>query len=240
MWLMFAIVSLLIRAILASSEIDDIVLPDIMDLENESNDILTDNYTDRPGNDIWKVWKKTSFDPWSGKRAKEYSRSKVDSQGKRTKLTHDWYDRDTPTNEFSNVKRITESVEWTPFNSWGGKRAEKLNNRDSVLALTRDPHNLHLMAKDKLIAGRKLGDEKLSIETKNWLSSMCNTCAKKHCEIEKKTKQNEQYEKPRAWGPWHGKRSLKTYTFRFGNEYFTVPADSIKDERNFSPFRKHN
>ena len=61
MWLIFPMVPLLIRAILANSEIDDTTLPDIMELGNDSNDILTDNHTEKSWNEIWKVWKKGSL-----------------------------------------------------------------------------------------------------------------------------------------------------------------------------------
>ena len=61
MWVIFPLVPLLIRAILANPEIDDTTLPDIMELGNDSNDILTDNHTEKSWNEIWKVWKKGSL-----------------------------------------------------------------------------------------------------------------------------------------------------------------------------------
>lgn len=183
--MIFSMVPLLIRAILANPEIDDTTLPDIMELENDSNDILTDNHTEKSWNEIWKVWKKGSlkgernekapnniltgergnlrslihlrpfceiisfpvpFDPWSGKRAKGYSRANVDLEGKGTKLVHDSYDLDAFADGFNNVKRI--KARGNIFNSWGGKRAEKLNDRDDpFLSLTKSPGNFRLMEK---------------------------------------------------------------------------------------------
>ncbi|KAK9299399.1 hypothetical protein QLX08_007568 [Tetragonisca angustula] len=247
MWLIFPMVPLLIRAILANSEIDDTTLPDIMELGNDSNDILTDNHTEKSWNEIWKVWKKGSlkvpFDPWSGKRAKGYTQANVDLQGKGTKLVHDSYDPDAFADGFNNVKRI--KARGNIFNSWGGKRAEKLNNRDDpFLSLTKSPGNFRLMEKDGLVRrnGGKYDDEKLAIQMKNWLSTVCNTWEKKHdcwhCRGNDK-KAEQHYKKPKGWGPWFGKRSLKAYIFRLGNEYFAVPTYSIKDE-SFSPFRKRN
>ena len=56
---------------------------------------------------------------------------------------HDSYDLDAFADGFNNVKRI--KARGNIFNSWGGKRAEKLNDGDPFVSLTKNPCNFRLM-----------------------------------------------------------------------------------------------
>ncbi|CAL7939313.1 unnamed protein product [Xylocopa violacea] len=126
----------------------------------------------------------TSSKRWNDKREKEYfDRSNVDLQTKRTKLTYDGYGRDTAVDEFNGIKRVAKMRKVgskTPFNSWGGKRAEEQSidrEQFSQLSLGPNDRRLHFAnaIKDVSPAGKDAGEidyEKHAVRMINGISAV--------------------------------------------------------------------
>ncbi|PBC31430.1 hypothetical protein APICC_05887 [Apis cerana cerana] len=111
------------------------------------------------------------FDRWGGKRGKRCAQLDIDSQTKRTKIMND-----VSLNEFKQTAN-TKKFHWIPFNSWGGKRTEKSNNRESFLIFSRNPNNLRNLdvIEDGFIVERnsgKIDEENLAVQIKNLLSTV--------------------------------------------------------------------
>ncbi|CAK9800307.1 hypothetical protein ANTQUA_LOCUS2400 [Anthophora quadrimaculata] len=84
------------------------------------------------------------FNSWGGKRAEKTG----NLQTKRSKLSYDRSDRNIFPAGLNGVKRMAEmeKVDWKiPFNSWGGKRADRSTDREQFLSLSENPKDINVL-----------------------------------------------------------------------------------------------
>ncbi|XP_076174869.1 uncharacterized protein LOC143150472 [Ptiloglossa arizonensis] len=199
-----------------------------------------------------------------GKRGNPFSRSNVPATGKRDKFTYDRDDRDNV--DGYDVKRIADNrrIKYPPFNSWGGKRAEKTNEEQEpfvviVRSISDNGHSRNWWKCEKRVQRKNTRgkpvtktmqrEHRAPIDTEkattffygNPLYENDETNGKDYTTQEAYTDVDWVMSMPEkreseSFYPWGGKRSPNTQDFRFGDDYFNELAPSAKGRKVFFPW----
>ncbi|XP_076294264.1 uncharacterized protein LOC143215746 isoform X2 [Lasioglossum baleicum] len=202
------------------------------------------------------------FNSWGGKRGRVvYPRHPESNLFADDRIGNDHVGASVDGYGVNRRAEIERSGWKTPFSSWGGKRARNANAEDDdevqdqdreqyssppvhhILGLVADEFpksekaerfkgernalrgKIEMAANDDGWGGKSFPYRKPTDNNGNWLVQTYRLVSTKRAQPEKN--------KTLSFGPWHGKRNLRTYTLRLGDEYLEVPRRSAKEGLGF-------